>query len=155
MLAFTAARSLGVFGAAPVGWHAGRRWCRRRSSSTIALPPSARPSRPTPSPWPLPLPPLQAKVEHTLAWTARHRMPVEVVRLEDVQPPEGQVVLVRRLAAKYDLPLAPRAPGGGADGGGGGGEGQAQGGADGVLPILYDARQWIKKPFVLRKHLTE
>ena len=49
---------------------------------------------------------MQAKIEHTLGWAARHRMPVEVVRLEDVQPPSEQLVLVRRLAAKYDLPLA-------------------------------------------------
>ena len=58
---------------------------------------------------------MQAKIEHTLGWAARHRMPVEVVRLEDVQPPSEQLVLVRRLAAKYDLPLAhARADAGGA-----------------------------------------
>ena len=58
---------------------------------------------------------VQAKIEHTLGWAARHRMPVEVVRLEDVQPPSEQLVLVRRLAAKYDLPLAhARADAGGA-----------------------------------------
>ena len=33
-------------------------------------------------------------------------MPLELMRLEDVQPPNRQLALVRRLAAKYDLPLA-------------------------------------------------
>ena len=41
-----------------------------------------------------------------MAWAARHRMPLELVRLEDVQPPTEQLALVQRLAAKYRLPLA-------------------------------------------------
>ena len=99
-------------------------------------------------------PHVQAKIQPPLAWAARHRMPLEVVRLEDVQPPDTQVALVQRLAAEYGLPLAGQHAGDAAAAGGRKSGSRSDGsltehGAAALRDVVRDARDWWKFDFDL------